>query len=225
MSEYQYYEFRKIDSSLSDRAMEEISALSSRAHVSRNSASFTYHYGDFPADPIKVLMRHFDALFYMANWGSRRLAFRFPVSAIDWKAFQRFALGETISIEQKNVHVIVDLWFEDEGLHEWVDGEGTLDRILGLYDDLLDADYRPLFLSCCERRFWSMDGNPMPPSRRYLPACENFRSGIGRSSNYLTLIRTWWPRRHRSAIRSDKRPTRSWHKRSSRCLPSSRLVF
>ena len=42
MSEYQYYEFRKIDSSLSDRAMEEISALSSRAHVSRNSASFTY---------------------------------------------------------------------------------------------------------------------------------------------------------------------------------------
>jgi hypothetical protein len=46
--------------------MEEISALSSRVHVSRNSASFTYHYGDFPADPIKVLMRHFDALFYMA---------------------------------------------------------------------------------------------------------------------------------------------------------------
>jgi hypothetical protein len=30
VSEYQYYEFRKIDGSLSDRAMEEISALSSR---------------------------------------------------------------------------------------------------------------------------------------------------------------------------------------------------
>jgi hypothetical protein len=42
--------------------------------------------------------------------------------------------------------VIVDLWFEDEGLHEWVDGEGTLDRILGLYDDMLVADYRSLFL-------------------------------------------------------------------------------
>jgi hypothetical protein len=83
--------------------MEEISALSSRAHVSRNSASFSYQYG--------------------------------------------FALGrKTISIEQKNVHVIVDLWFEDEGLHEWVDGEGTLDRILGLYDDMLVADYRSLFL-------------------------------------------------------------------------------
>ena len=31
MSEYQYYEFRKIGSSLSDEAMEEISDLSSRA--------------------------------------------------------------------------------------------------------------------------------------------------------------------------------------------------
>jgi hypothetical protein len=82
MSEYQYYEFRKIDSSLSDRAMKEISALSSRAQVSRNSASFTYHYGDFPADPIKVLMRHFDALFYMANWGlgGWLSAFPFPPS-------------------------------------------------------------------------------------------------------------------------------------------------
>jgi hypothetical protein len=58
-------------------------------------------------------MRHFDALFYMANWGSRRLAFRFPVSAIDCDAFQRFALGETISIEQKNVHLIVDLLVRD----------------------------------------------------------------------------------------------------------------
>jgi hypothetical protein len=174
MSEYQYYEFRKIDSSLSDRAMKQVSALSSRAHVSRNSASFTYHYGDFPADPIKVLMRHFDALFYMANWGSRRVAFRFPVSAMDCDAFQRFALGETISIEQKNVHVIVDLWFEDEGLHEWVDGEGTLDRILGLYDDLLVADYRSLFLSWLQAAFleqgWEPDSAfpPVPPGLRKL---------------------------------------------------------
>jgi hypothetical protein len=146
--------------------MEEISALSSRAHVSRNSASFTYHYGDFPADPISVLMRHFDALFYMANWGSRRLVFRFPVSAIDCDAVQRFALGETISIEQKNVHVIVDLWFEDEGVHEWVDGEGTLDRILGLYDDLLVADYRPMFLSWLQAAFLERGWEPdvtLPP--------------------------------------------------------------
>jgi hypothetical protein len=142
--------------------------------VSRNSAWFTYNCGDFPADPIKVLVRHFDALFYMANWGSRRLAFRFPVSAIDCDAFQRFALGETISIEQKNVHLIVDLSFEDEGFHEWIDGEGTLDRILGLYDDLLVADYRPLFLAWLQAVFlehgWEPDAAlpPVPPCLRKL---------------------------------------------------------
>jgi len=62
MSEYQYYEFRKIESSLSDEAMQEMCDLSSRAGVSRTSASFTYNYGDFPVDPIEVLTQYFDAL-------------------------------------------------------------------------------------------------------------------------------------------------------------------
>jgi hypothetical protein len=146
MSSYQYYEFRKVGSSLSDEAMEEISDLSSRAEVTRTSASFTYHYGDFRGDPIKVLTRHFDALFYTASWGSRQLAFRFPISAIRYDAVRLFALGETIVIKRKDAHLIVDLFFEGETLCDWVDGEGTLDRVLGLYDDLLAEDYRPLFL-------------------------------------------------------------------------------
>ena len=79
MSTYEYYEFRKIESPLSGEAMQEVSDLSSRSRVSRTSTSFTYNYGDFPEDPIKVLTRYFDALFYTASWGSRRLAFRFPI--------------------------------------------------------------------------------------------------------------------------------------------------
>jgi hypothetical protein len=94
MSEYQYYEFRKIESSLSDEAMQEMCDLSSRAEVSRTSASFTYNYGDFPVDPIEVLTQYFDALFYTASWGSRRLAFRFPISGINYEAFRRFGFGE-----------------------------------------------------------------------------------------------------------------------------------
>jgi hypothetical protein len=166
MSTYQYYEFRKIDSSLSDEAIQEISDLSSRAQVSRTSASFTYHYGDFRGDPIKVLTRHFDALFYTASWGSRRLAFRFPISAVNYDVFRRFALGETIDIKRKNGHLIVDLFFQDESLCDWVDGEGTLDRVLGLYDDLLAEDYRPLFLSWLQAALlehgWELDAALAP---------------------------------------------------------------
>jgi hypothetical protein len=69
MSEYQYYEFRKIQSSLSDEAMQEMYDFSSRAEVSRTSASFTYNYGDFPVDPIEVLTQYFDALFLYGKLG------------------------------------------------------------------------------------------------------------------------------------------------------------
>jgi hypothetical protein len=160
MSEYQYYEFRKIGSSLSDEAMEEISDLSSRAEVSRTSASFTYEYGDFRGDPMKVLMQYFDVLFYTANWGSRQLAFRFPISAINYEVIQRFAFSETIDIERKDAHLIVDLFFQDESLNEWVDGEGMLDRVIGLYDDLLDGDYRPLFLAWLQAVFLQYGWDP-----------------------------------------------------------------
>ena len=180
MSEYQYYEFRKIDSSLSDDAMQKISDLSSRAQVSRTSASFTYHYGDFRGDPIKVLTEHFDALFYTANWGSRRLAFRFPISVVNYDVFCRFAFGETIAIKRKEKHLIVDLFFEDDCLRDWVDGEGTLiassdctmicsPKTIGRYSS-----------RGCRPRYWKMGGSPMPPFRRYLRACGNFRRGIGR---------------------------------------------
>src|SRR3984893_13887039 len=174
MSEYQYYEFRKIQSSLSDEAMQEMYDFSSRAEVSRTSASFTYNYGDFPVDPIEVLTQYFDALFYTASWGSRRLAFRFPISGINYEAFRRFGFGETIDIKLQDANLIVDLFFQDESLCDWVDGEGTLDRVIGLYDDLLDEDYRPLFLALLQAVFLEhgWDPNvalaPVPPGLREL---------------------------------------------------------
>ena len=207
MSTYQYYEFRKIESSLSDEAMQTISDLSSRAQVSRTSASFTYNYGDFRSDPLEVLRQHFDALFYTANWGSRRLAFRFPISATHYDMFRRFALGETIAIRRKDAHLIVDLFFQDERLCDWVDGEGALDRVLGLYDDLLAEDYRPLFLPWLQAAFleygWAPNAAlpPVPPGLRELSerhralidlfnidldlvaAAESFSDPIRRASN------------------------------------------
>ncbi len=154
--------------------MQEMCDLSSRAGVSRTSASFTYNYGDFPVDPIEVLTQYFDALFYTASWGSRRLAFRFPISAINYEAFRRFGFGETINIKLQDAHLIVDLFFQDESLCDWVDGEGTLDRVIGLYDDLLDEDYRPLFLALLQAVFLEhgWDPNvalaPVPPGLREL---------------------------------------------------------
>src|SRR4029077_1552447 len=62
----------------------------------------------------------------------------------------------------------------DAELSDWVDGEGTLDRLLGLYDDLCAEDYRPLFLPWLQATFleggWEPDAAlpPVPPGLREL---------------------------------------------------------
>jgi hypothetical protein len=146
MSEYQYYEFQTVGTQLGDDAMREMSALSARAQISRTSASFTYAYGDFRGDPIKVLMRHFDAMLYLANWGSRQLAFRFPISSVDHDALRRFAFSKTIRVTKSEAHVLVDMFLDDETDSGWLEGDGALNRVIGLYEDLLAGDYRALFV-------------------------------------------------------------------------------
>jgi hypothetical protein len=81
-------------------------------------------------------------------------------------------------------NLIVDLSFEDEGLHEWVDGEGTLDRILGLYDDLLVADYRPLFLSWLQAAFLEHGWEPADCNREL--KMRNCLRDLSRSEEELT---------------------------------------
>lgn len=51
MSEYQYYEFRAIERALTDRQMQELRAISTRAAITRTSFSNYYTFGDLKADP------------------------------------------------------------------------------------------------------------------------------------------------------------------------------
>ena len=85
MSEYQYYEFRAIDTPLTESQKAEVSKLSSRAYVTSHSATFVYNYSDFPGNTEKLMATYFDSILYMANWGTRQLIFRFPVKLVDKK--------------------------------------------------------------------------------------------------------------------------------------------
>ena len=82
MSEYQLYEFLALDQPLSAADMAYVRTLSSRVQPTPMQATFTYAYGDFPGDPLKLLVKHYDMMLYMANWGSKQLAFRFPKAAL-----------------------------------------------------------------------------------------------------------------------------------------------
>jgi hypothetical protein len=78
MSEYQYYEWQTLERPLTAAEQAAVNGRSSHIDVTSSQAIVTYNWGDFKHDPLKVLAKYFDAHLYITNWGTRRLAFRFP---------------------------------------------------------------------------------------------------------------------------------------------------
>jgi len=149
MSEYQYYEFQAIDRPLTADQQAEVATLSSRAHVTAHMASFVYNYGDFRGDPEQLIRDYFDAMLYMANWGSRRLMLRIPGSLIDTKRAKLYCISEDIDLRQtpNKQYVIVDFEFNDEEQAVWAEGEGWLDDLIALREELIQGDFRVFYLA------------------------------------------------------------------------------
>jgi hypothetical protein len=147
MSEYQYYEFQTIDRPLTPKEQAEIKEISSRVKLTPTQAIFLYNYGDFRNKPEEVLAKYFDMMFYIANWGTWRLIFRFPKAIVDPQLFQTYALRNTITITETSKYIVLDLEIsQEEGVSGWVEGEGWLSQLLPLREDLLGGDLRLLYL-------------------------------------------------------------------------------
>ncbi len=146
MSEFQYYEFQALDRPLSEEELGEIRRLSRRVAPTPTQAVFTYSFGDFPADPKKVLQNYFDALLYLASWGTKRLVFRLPLSLVDTETLDLYCFPEAISASVIKDYVILDLRFYEEGGFR-VEGEGWLSSLVPLRGDLLRGDFRVLYLA------------------------------------------------------------------------------
>ncbi|CAA6809066.1 MAG: Unknown protein [uncultured Thiotrichaceae bacterium] len=148
MSEYQYYDFRAIDQSLTPSQMDELSRLSSRAQITSRRAEFVYNYGDFRGNPEKLVEDMFDIMLYVANWGARRLILRLPASLFDVSQCRDFFISEEIDHSRKGGQIILDLNFnEEDGGGEWIHGEEWLEDLLPLRDELLRGDFRILYLA------------------------------------------------------------------------------
>jgi len=135
MSEYQYYEFQAIDRPLTQEERAAIGQLSSRVKPTATSASFTYSYGDFRGDTKQVLARYFDIMYYIANWGTQQLMFRFPKSLIDREAIELYCIDDYISLSFVGDWAILDWEFsQEEGFNDWIEGQGK--RILIIIDKM-----------------------------------------------------------------------------------------
>jgi hypothetical protein len=99
MSEYQFYEFRTINRALSKKEIEEVNTWSSRGEVTPTSASFVYHYSSFRQNVEKCLLGYFDMMLYVANFGCRRVMFRFPSELVDDDALRAYTWPEDVDDE------------------------------------------------------------------------------------------------------------------------------
>ena len=130
MSEYQFYEFKAIDKPLSEKDKNEIGNWSSRTNPSNTGATFIYSYGSFPKDEIKVVEKYFDAMFYIANWGTTQLVFKLPNNLIDIRQIKQYCIMEGFDVIEKPDSTLLDICIsDDEGGGKWIEGEGWLSTL------------------------------------------------------------------------------------------------
>lgn len=148
MSEYQYYEWQTIDRPLTPNEKDAVSRLSSHMDaVTSTQAIVTYAWGNFKHNPRQVLLEYFDAHLYMANWGTRRLLFRFPKSVLDPQAIQPYCREDILTLELEGSYYILELSLDDEELdYEWLEGEGMLGKLTPIREQIMQGDYRALYL-------------------------------------------------------------------------------
>ena len=147
MSEYQSHEWQTIDRVLTPEEQAAVNGLSSHIDVSSSRAVVTYHWSNFRHDPKQVLLKYFDAYFYLANWGSLRLMFRFPKGLLDEADIEPYCVDEYITFETLGQYQVLDLDFNPEDGGGWMEAEAGLSHFVRLRADLLEGDYRLLYLA------------------------------------------------------------------------------
>ncbi len=125
MSEYQYYEFQAVDSSLSDKQMAELRRYSSRAQITPSSFVNVYNYGDFRGDPVKLVEKYFDAFLYLANWGTRWFMLRVPKKLLGQTMARPYGAGNCLSSHHHGDHLVLSFRSEDEEGGGWAGRDGS----------------------------------------------------------------------------------------------------
>jgi len=145
VSECQYYEFLALDKPLTDKQRAELRKLSSRAEITATRFVNEYHYGDFRGSPDKLMERYFDAFLYLANWGTRRLMFRFPRALLDAEVARQYCHTDAASVIETSDHVIISLYLDRDPDNYWVEAD-RLGPMVQARSDLAVGDLRLLYL-------------------------------------------------------------------------------
>lgn len=146
MSEYQYYEFRAIDRPLTPDEVDDMRGLSSRAEITPTRFTNTYNWGDFRGDPDKLMESYFDAHVYVSNFGIVNFMLRFPRVALPETWIEPYAIDVGLQWRSTDEHIIVSWSVQEEPRGVRLEGEGWMDRLLPIRDELIRGDLRSLYI-------------------------------------------------------------------------------
>src|SRR5215203_2214343 len=167
MSEYQYYEFRTIDRTLTKDEMAALRQISSRAEITAQSFVNTYNYGDLKAEPLDLMERYFDVFTCVANWGTHWFMVRLPRAEIDLDPLRRYVVEPTMKLHKRGKFAIIEFQANDESGESsgWEEGEEWMPELIGLREEIAGGDLRPAYLSwLCGVDYGELDDDaPEPP--------------------------------------------------------------
>ena len=186
MSEYQYYEFLALDRRLSTTEIAELREISSRAEISPQRFCNVYHYGDFRGDPIELMKSYFDIMVYITNWGTHQLLLRLPKDAVDRQALRACCDGYLADVHPAGDNIIFEFNAQLEEYYDWEEGEGRIQSLLPLREEILRGDLRAPYLAwlmCAQYGdFEEHQREPFIP-----PGLKNLSPALSALAEYLWL--------------------------------------
>lgn len=145
VSEYQYYDFIALDRNLTDKEREYAESVSSRSQVTARRWRNEYNYGDFRGS-VDKMMQIYDAHAYVSNFGSYHFMLRLPAERMPLEDLALYQAGTVFTVQNAGKSMVLRWDVDTEPEDTWVEGEGVLDGLVGVRDELLQGDLRPLYL-------------------------------------------------------------------------------
>jgi len=146
MNEYQYYEFKAVDEPLTQKDMEVLRALSTRATITPTSFVNEYNWGNFKGDPFELVEKYFDAFLYVANWGTHWFMLKVPRRLVDVEMVQSYCIGESAWSHEVGDHIVFEFISQTDE-YDWEEDEAWLSSLISLRTYILQGDYRALYLA------------------------------------------------------------------------------
>lgn len=151
MSEYQWVEFRAVDTPLDDDALDFMHRQSTRANIDRWTFTNEYQFGRFRGDVLEMMRRGYDIHVHYANFGIRVLCIRIPDGIDIAQRIEPYLLENEIDWvpdTHGNGGVLVFQPEGDAGTWDWTeDVESLASDFIPLREMIISGDFRPLYIA------------------------------------------------------------------------------